>query len=190
MNRCSTCDQWLYSARAHRCPPSWLVWCPEDGETFEDAARIWASDAEEAAAEFVESSESNACEYPCLGGGESWVHVVPGRITADELAQATVLLFCVTGESVPSYSARLKEPREGVAVCRVSNRQQADDGWWTIHLENLRGEHVGGFTFRDAMAPAPRSYVDVEGALGVECTFRWRDDSHRKHVLTAEGFSP
>jgi hypothetical protein len=167
------------------------VWDPEQGESFEDASRVHASDAEAAAEQYVETGEQNACEYACLSGGEVWVHVVCGNTTAEELATAPIQLFCVTGESVPQYNATAKDLPEGRSMYRVTSRQQADDGWWSVTLEDLRGEAAGGFTFsgEDLTPPAHFSYVEVEGQLGVECVFRWRDHSHRKQSVTAEGFS-
>ncbi len=82
----------------------WLVWRPEEDETIDDAQEVRSSDAEEAAEDWAEWSDSGG-DYTIVGGSEATVCV---RAKDDDAAP--VETFVVTGESVPQYTARA--PRE------------------------------------------------------------------------------
>jgi hypothetical protein len=76
--------------------PIWLVWAPERGETEDDACKIEASDAAQAAEDFAEWSDNSSAEYSVARGNEITVHV---RGTTD------VQRFSVIGEYVASYTS-------------------------------------------------------------------------------------
>lgn len=95
--QCSTCDGWIYGDAYHCCPPKWLVWSADSGE--DDAREIYATDESDAAEKWAEREDLNSAEYSIVRGNSVTVCVrgtVAGAVTR----------FDVSGESVPSYSAR------------------------------------------------------------------------------------
>ena len=52
MSWCETCERFEF--RNHQCPPRWLVWSVDDGETIDDARTEFADDAVEAAERMAE----------------------------------------------------------------------------------------------------------------------------------------
>lgn len=99
---CKQCGKYMWvGSSPHVCPPRWLVWCPDHGETESDARTIYAADAEGAAEEWAEIDDRDSAEYCIVGGDEVTVHV---RLD-DDFADDEVTAWVVTGESVPSYSA-------------------------------------------------------------------------------------
>jgi len=96
---CETCGEFAHS-RTHKCPPIWLVWCPEDGETIDDSRKVRATDAGEAVEKWAELDDEESAAYRIVGGQEARVCVVP----ADDKARAPQR-FAVSGEAVPQYYA-------------------------------------------------------------------------------------
>lgn len=62
---CRDCGRLMWRSESHRCPPFWLVWQPEQGETRDDARRVGGDDAEEAAHRFCEFQD-NQGDGPCM----------------------------------------------------------------------------------------------------------------------------
>lgn len=71
--RCQTCGRstapglfasLLRNPPGHKCPPAWLVWCPDQGVEEEDASTYHTDDVETAATDYASASddESNLCE--------------------------------------------------------------------------------------------------------------------------------
>lgn len=79
---------------------TYLVWCPEYGESIRDAQVIEAYDAAMAAAEYVAMREREESDYPVAEGhSEMRVRVrAPGDSDRE---------YVVTGEAVPHYRAEL-----------------------------------------------------------------------------------
>ncbi len=102
MSRCRKCDgriEPLMSAW-HQCPPQWDVRdeeCHGDGEHD----TLHASDAEDAAEQWVMQSDREDCEYECASGGTPvTVHVRPHGSDDEWVA------YVVTGEYEPIYYVR------------------------------------------------------------------------------------
>ena len=95
--KCPICKKW--DVGAHRCPPSFLVWCEEQGESEDDAETFYAMDAEDAAKEWAETDDCYSAEYMIVA--QKWEPVVSVMDRRD----GEIKRFCVTGEAVPSYSA-------------------------------------------------------------------------------------
>lgn len=60
--KCHICGEYGFT-RSHRCPPAWLAYLPEYGETDEDAHRVYATTAQDAAQEEARH-RYYALEYP------------------------------------------------------------------------------------------------------------------------------
>lgn len=84
---------------------AFFVWCPEDGEDESDAREVMAFDEEEAAEDRAEASDSDG-DYTIVGGSDATYHVRAKVDPGEE--QAPVMVFVVTGETVPHYSATEK----------------------------------------------------------------------------------
>ena len=80
--------------------PVWRVWVPDRGETEDDAHEIEASDAEQAAEDFAEWDDMRSADYLFVRGNEAVVHV-QGKESGSPVCR-----FRVSGEAVPSYTAR------------------------------------------------------------------------------------
>lgn len=77
------------------------VWCPDLGECHEDGMKINAMFPDSAAAEWARRYDWNSAEYSIVGGTDKTVNVMGlcGKIQ----------VYIVSGEAVPSYSARLAQ---------------------------------------------------------------------------------
>jgi hypothetical protein len=93
----------------------YVVWCLDDEETENDARTIEAYDAETAAETWAERDDYQSAEYRIVGGTDVTVCV------KDE--EGTVLRFRLSGESVPSYTAREVEPDPHAPKCSVCDDQ-------------------------------------------------------------------
>lgn len=82
----------------------YLVWQPDHGQEEEDAKKISAYDPECAVREWAELDDRNSAEYHIAGGTTATV------LVRDLDAPKALLEYTVSGESVPSYYARLKKP--------------------------------------------------------------------------------
>ncbi len=80
----------------------YLVWRPEYGQEPEDGKVIDAYDAKSAAKKWAEQYDAESADYLIVGGADATVKVRPVNNRANELE------IIVSGESVPSYSARVR----------------------------------------------------------------------------------
>ena len=95
---CKICGSFAFMD-IHECPPIWRVWCPEDGETEDDARRVYGICAEVAAERWALAYDLDSSDYCIVSGGdEVTVHVkgLDGEVTR----------WAVTGEAEPVYTAR------------------------------------------------------------------------------------
>lgn len=95
--RCPMCKAYLWTD-THQCPPAWLVWLVD--EAIDDAQTIYASRAESAAELWARRYDSDG-EYEIVGGKSLRVFVRSAVAPEDEAP----VLFEVSGETVPSYTA-------------------------------------------------------------------------------------
>jgi len=97
-NWCKICGEYTYGA-SHKCPPSWVVWCPDCHEEEEDGRKVFASDPGEAAEKWAEENDRDSAEYLIVGGSPATVLVK--RFGSDDPPTR----WMVSGEAVPTYSA-------------------------------------------------------------------------------------
>lgn len=97
MKHCNVCAEHFWTA-PHRCKPVFHVWCPEHGESAEDARQLRAGDHGAAAEAWAERDDLDSAEYRIVGG-------LPLTLRVRKDGDAVVRTFRVCGESVPSYSA-------------------------------------------------------------------------------------
>ena len=107
--RCDECGEWTSLPASHKCPPRWRVWCPDEGETAEDARTFYGRGADDAAEKWAEDDDSQSTEYRIVSGKREPV------VCVQSVEGGDVLRFSVAGESVPSYTAREIEPLAGSA---------------------------------------------------------------------------
>lgn len=82
-----------------RVKKEFAVWCPEQGETSDDAWQCQAFDAEDAAEEWAEHEDYSSAEYDIVGQ-----RTTP-QVYVLEAGTTEARLFRVSGEAVPSYYA-------------------------------------------------------------------------------------
>ena len=97
---CKTCGAYCVDASLHKCPPVWLVWQPDGGQEENDAEKVRARTPAEAAEKWAEWDDHRSADYSIVGGSNATVCV--RRADGGE-----VLRYVVSGESVPSYSAKM-----------------------------------------------------------------------------------
>lgn len=102
---CPTCGEFKFNEN-HRCPPEWLVWSPDYGGTEEDAIPLRASRPEGAAELWAERSDRMSADYSIVGGTDATVLV-------RAVGTQETFRYLVSGETVPSYSARLVQKGSG-----------------------------------------------------------------------------
>ncbi len=101
MNDCLTCgamlapDKRTFFGFVHVCPPSWTVWCPEEGGTLADGRNFRATDSEEAAKAWAERQDQG--EVSIAAGNNCIVHVCPSG------AEEPVSIYDVSGEIRTEY---------------------------------------------------------------------------------------
>lgn len=95
--RCPICQEW--DVGNHRCKPTFLVWCEEQGECEDDARTIYAHDAESAAQKWADQEDHESAEYSIVA--QKWEPTV----TVQDQRDNELKWFIVSGEAVPSYSA-------------------------------------------------------------------------------------
>lgn len=78
----------------------YLVWCPEYGQTKDDARHIEAVDARAAACKWAMKQDAENSDYLILRGGS--VTVLVAEVGRPERQVS----FIASGECVPRYSAR------------------------------------------------------------------------------------
>ena len=93
---CATCGRAIFGQ--HVCPPSWLVWNEDQGETWEEAELVYADDAEEAAAAWGEQDDNNSAEYDIAKG-------TPAVVCVQRHRDGPVERYRVHGEYEPRYWA-------------------------------------------------------------------------------------
>lgn len=101
--RCRTCNELVIPSQyrpAHRCPPLWRVWCPDQGEDGPDDGRDVRDVAAQYAAEkWAETEDHDYYEYDIIAQRQRpVVHVL-------DPATGAVTRWRVTGEAVPQYHA-------------------------------------------------------------------------------------
>ena len=77
---------------------SFLVWCPDYGQTESDAWRIEAGDAGDAAEEWAELDDCDSAEYSIVSGKDQ-------TVTVKSCADGSVTSWRVRGEAQPVYYA-------------------------------------------------------------------------------------
>jgi hypothetical protein len=109
-DRCSTCDEWVYDRSRHICPPKWLLWVPENGETEEDAREVYASDAEGAVEKWAEADDRDSADYSIARGADVTVMLryadKPERMP--RFLPEGVITMGVYGEYEPVYHASIR----------------------------------------------------------------------------------
>lgn len=102
MDICKVCGSWRNEIH-HKCLPLWLCWIEDDGESIEDAYKIYSVDVEDAAAEFAEIHDSNTAGECWNSNGFNIVVTVSGEDGER---------FCVEvdGEATTTYTARKPYP--------------------------------------------------------------------------------
>lgn len=83
-----------------------LVWRPENGQDEEDGKTINAYDAEDAVEFWAKWYDQAGADYLIVSGQ-------PATVKVRDLDSDAVSVWIVSGESVPSYSARRKAAGEG-----------------------------------------------------------------------------
>lgn len=78
----------------------YLVWCPELGQTQDDACLTDAIDARAAACEWAKEHDEATAEYP-ITGGKDFTLIVAEAAVSDRKME-----LVVSGECVLQYSAR------------------------------------------------------------------------------------
>jgi hypothetical protein len=100
--RCPMCKAYLWTD-THQCPPAWLVWLVD--EAIDDAQTIYASRAESAAELWAARYDSDG-DYEIVGGKSLRVFVRSAVLDEARTYEDTApVLFEVSGETVPSYTA-------------------------------------------------------------------------------------
>lgn len=114
---CAECGQWkgVYPDR-HRCDPFFSVWCPDHGETEDDAEEFRAMGHSNAAEKWAEWSDRTSADYTIVRGSDATVHV-RGR--------GQTRTFVVSGE------ARAALQRKGGHQVNVA------DEWIETHTDTL-----------------------------------------------------
>jgi hypothetical protein len=97
-DKCTICGEFGL-INTHRCPPTYLVSDENSDEEWNDWARIYANDAEEAAEKFSAQRDSSQGEYPSY-------RIV--YVKQDE-ENSPAVAYNVSCESVPSYRVMLSE---------------------------------------------------------------------------------
>ncbi len=80
----------------------YYVWCPENGDTIDDAVLIGAAGVEDAAEQWVERHERRACEYSVAAGRES----LTVRVRPESRDEVTIV--DVEGVPTPTYLGRAR----------------------------------------------------------------------------------
>ncbi len=89
----------------HPDTKSFLIWCPEKGETEGDAMVLFSSDPEMVVEEWAEYTDTEGAEYTIVAGKESPVVMVRERDRGKGVwKQATI--WKVSGRSIPEYTAQ------------------------------------------------------------------------------------
>lgn len=101
MTRCKTCDEWVYDSEGgrHKCLPAWLIWRPEHDQAEEDVRPTYAKHITDAVEKWAEEDDAHSADYSIVGGAAATVTV---KDTA-----GNVTTWTVSGEAVPSYTARM-----------------------------------------------------------------------------------
>jgi len=82
----------------------YLVWRPEDGQEPEDGTVVDAYDANAAACKWAERYDADGADYLIVRGADATVRVRAVNKPLDSWE------MIVSGESVPSYRARVRIP--------------------------------------------------------------------------------
>lgn len=97
--RCPTCQEYAW-IKTHRCKPVWLVFSTDNHEDWDEADRVYATDAQQAAEKWAEDDDCNSAEYSIVAGTNAAVQV--RRLDEPD---ADPVWWVVSGTSVPTYDA-------------------------------------------------------------------------------------
>lgn len=137
-DNCKKCQEFVYLP-THRCNPTWLVWCPDNGETQDDASVHHGTDAESAAEAWAEEYDVNN-SHPICGGGTTVVYVLAENSEDSDEDDHLPQRVRIEGEVVPSYSAHAEKVKDPVTP---------DEAWvvrellhlaWTVRWDRERRE--------------------------------------------------
>ena len=98
-DRCPTCQEYAW-LRRHKCAPVWLVFTEDRHEDWDEADKVYATDAEQAAEKWAERDDCDSAEYSIVAGSDVAVQV--RRLDEPD---SDPVWWTVTGESVPQYHA-------------------------------------------------------------------------------------
>ena len=103
MHRCPICCRWYFSHIPHICAPRWLARLKNDNA--EDAQTIFAPDARDAAADYVERLDDSFASFT-----ESETVLITPDPDEDDIDWNTLpwQTYLVTGELIHTYNARLQ----------------------------------------------------------------------------------
>ena len=82
-----------------------LVWCPEYGQEPEDGRVFDAWDAPCAACKWAQHQDQKSADYTIVSGSDA-------TVTVRAVSSLTEWELIVSGESVPSYQARVVKPEK------------------------------------------------------------------------------
>ncbi|KKN75698.1 hypothetical protein LCGC14_0378010 [marine sediment metagenome] len=106
MKQCEKCKEWLFNCdakagRVHRCPPLWLVTCPEYDDEWQE---IYESEESSAAEKFAE--EYDADSHDMMDGNTIVVSVKPHEDNKHyNLCADNIKTFVCSGKVIPTYYA-------------------------------------------------------------------------------------
>lgn len=101
---CPTCGEFTVTG-AHQCHPEWLVWRTDSTE--DDARMYRAGGPDLAVAMWAETEDRESADHLIVHGSDAEVFV---RAVRDG---GVAVRYVVSGESVPSYSARRRSAEGG-----------------------------------------------------------------------------
>ena len=96
-DRCPTCSEYAW-LKTHQCSPVWLVFTEDRHEDWDEADRVYATGAEQAAEKWAEEDDCASAEYSIVAGTDAAVQV--RRLDEPD---ADPVWWVVCGESVPTY---------------------------------------------------------------------------------------
>jgi hypothetical protein len=115
--RCEICGKYGWTG-VHKCPPIWT--CFEIDEYGTGSKRtIYARDAEEAAGEYAAKEDCESADYTFLHGGGK-----VGLFRQDD--PGDILIYEVTGQLIPEYSAEAIEDSAAVKLVREERKEEED----------------------------------------------------------------
>jgi hypothetical protein len=123
MDRCETCDEWLFafSTRAHACAPKWRVRDEDSGGDYLDN-EVHAADAESAAEKAV---DTYFWEEPSDNLPEGYVCIVE-PVGPPENEERILTRVTVSGEHTVAWSTETLKPDASPLPCPKCARPASD----------------------------------------------------------------